>query len=163
MGRALKLVATYCPSLLVIGAIALTGQVRVVLGDSMLPTLAPGDAVYVTSDIEPQPGDVITFSHDSRCVSHRVIRTEEGTLHTKGDNNSQEDPWTVDQADVIGVVRYRVPYLGYLLMFVRQPLGWAVCVGIPAIVLIADEIRKMREKLRKPVPTDTSTTGAPSE
>ena len=57
-------------------------------------------------------------------VTHRVTEvTGAGLIHTKGDANPTADVWDIQPAMVRGSVAWRVPRLGYLLVFLSQPAG----------------------------------------
>ncbi|MFW8745055.1 hypothetical protein ACOI9R_33500, partial [Mesorhizobium japonicum] len=52
----------------------------------------------------------------SETYTHRVVRVSpDGGVATKGDINGADDPWTVHQADLVGVVTTVVPGLGWLV------------------------------------------------
>ncbi|UNX55354.1 signal peptidase I [Georgenia sp. TF02-10] len=99
-----------------------------ILSGSMEPTIPTGSQVVV-APVEGadgaagvQVGDVITvmpYPDDDTLVTHRVVaRTEAAdgavALTTQGDANASADPWTVTGTQLRGVVRYHVPYAGYL-------------------------------------------------
>ena len=54
----------------------------------------------------------------------------------------------------IGVVRFRIPFLGYALWGTRQPLGRFLLVIVPALLLAATELRRL---WRRPDARRTST------
>jgi signal peptidase len=111
------------------GVLAWHGGYRlyIVQTGSMTPTLLPGDVVL---DGPPKgnyhPGEVITFRHSdltTDLVTHSVIGVQAGKIRTKGDSNRTADPWEIRPDQVQGVVVRRIPRLGYLLIFFRQPAG----------------------------------------
>jgi signal peptidase len=108
---------------------------------SMAPTILAGDVVL---DGPPKAayraGEVITFRHSDRStdlVTHSVIDFKGGVIHTKGDANRTADVWNIRPDQVQGVVLRRLPRLGYLFVFLKQPLGLAsvLFAGI-ALVLV---------------------------
>lgn len=120
----------------------------VVKSGSMEPAIQTGSVVYVKSvpaeDI--QEGDVITFA-DSRTgppTTHRVIdkRGSGDSLRfiTKGDANEEADVEPVYPDQIIGVVMFSIPYLGYAVEFMSTKLGWFLFVVIPVLLLIGTEI-----------------------
>jgi signal peptidase len=136
-------------SLLVIGLVA-TGlafyvkgyRVYVVHTGSMEPNYRPGDVVV---DGPPPAhvhrGEVITFLHSAYTddvVTHRVVGvTPQGLIHTKGDANRTADVWDIRPDQVQGRVRFKVPGLGYLFVYFREPTGIAsLATGLLAIVLL---------------------------
>ncbi len=98
----------------------------VVRTGSMSPTYPPGDLVLDRPVQGPVArGQVITFQHSARpdLVTHRVAAVQGGEYHTKGDANRTADAWTIHQEQVHGVVATHLPRMGYLVVFLRQPLG----------------------------------------
>ncbi len=76
-------------------------------GNSMHPVFKPGQMLYVRPLIdEPSVGDVIVFLDplSKTHVVHRVIKVENGQIHTRGDNNPAEDQNPVNPKDIVGVV-----------------------------------------------------------
>ena len=115
-----------------------------VLTPSMEPAYSVGDMVIVrvTGADSIQIGDVITFNPSSdgeAYLTHRVIEKYEnyqGTgvtcFRTKGDANDSEDSFLIDEDRVIGVVKFGIPTLGYVVRFIQ--LRWYFV--LPLIVLI---------------------------
>ncbi len=115
-----------------------------VLTGSMEPSYNIGDMIFVKVGSVDQinKGDVITFnpSQDSDAyLTHRVIEKIEnyqGTgmtcFRTKGDANNSEDSFLIDSDRVIGVVKFGIPKLGYVVRFVQ--LRWYLI--IPIIIMI---------------------------
>ncbi len=116
----------------------------------MAPTFRAGDVIWVSPLIAPiSTGQIISFNYQGKLITHRVIAVSGDTLVTKGDNNQTADPWQVKLSDVVGEPVFRIPYLGYLIFFLRQPLGWLICVIIPAVWIIVDEIKKIVTEVKK--------------
>jgi len=130
--------------------ILLLGPARVVVSDSMAPTFRAGDVLWVSPLSGPiTSGQIISFNYQGKLITHRVISISGDTLITKGDNNLTADPWQVKTFDVVGEPVFRIPYLGYLIFFLRQPLGWLICVIIPAVWIIGEEIKKIVIEVKK--------------
>jgi len=144
----------------------LGGSSFTVMSGSMTPAIRTGDVV-VESRLAAQDakvGDVVTFrdpegSH--RLITHRVRRIRIGvdgtvSLVTKGDNANAVQRWSVPGNGSIGLVRFRIPFLGYALWGTRQPLGRLLFVIVPALLLAATELRGL---WRRPSPeaSDPST------
>lgn len=113
-----------------------------VLSGSMEPKIPVGSIVYV-EDVDPntlQVGDVITYSiGKSTMVTHRVeeIDFENQSIITKGDANEVQDANPVAFTQVVGKMKAHVPYLGYISIYVRTPLGIvAACVILIVVVLL---------------------------
>ena len=92
----------------------------VIATESMTDEINPGDAVvyesYEYCD-EIQEGDVIVFEESGRRVVHRVtainIVNGQRQYITKGDANDGLDAGYRTDSHVIGVVRFKVLYIGY--------------------------------------------------
>ena len=137
-------------------------QIKIVKSGSMEPAIATGSVVMVKPQSTYAIGDIITFGEDTRAripTTHRIIaiHNDSGkiTFTVKGDANAEEDPASVQMHSVIGRVILSVPYIGYVLDFARQPIGFTLLIGIPACIIIFDEalriwteVRGMRQKKR---------------
>jgi len=113
-----------------LGVLALVGlrghAVYAVTTGSMSPTIPPRSAVVVEKDAVPRVGDVITYDHHGALVTHRLVAINpDGTLQTKGDANETPDAWGPPRSDVVGVVSTHVPQVGYWLVYLRTPQGFA--------------------------------------
>jgi signal peptidase len=125
-------------------------RVDAVLSGSMEPQLKVGGLVITrpaeSKDIEV--GDTITFycPLNKGMTSHRVIAVENGTLsyfRTKGDANEDPDPFIVPVQNVSGKVCFHIPYLGFVIQFLKTPLGILLALVIPGLIIIAKEIRNI--------------------
>jgi signal peptidase len=154
-------------AVLLVGVAALVGTIAlpavaggtnsyVVLSESMEPTLEPGDVVIVqsTSPSAIEEGDIITYRTTDPVgdagedrLTHRVVekrQTENGTVYqTKGDANDKPDPDLVGHGPDVGKVRFHVPLVGRLILFAQRPLGLAVFVIGPGLLLLASGIRQL--------------------
>jgi signal peptidase len=130
-------------------------KVKVVKSGSMEPYIKTGGIVVIKPSTNYLVNDVITFGEDTRTqipTTHRIISVVgEGSsveFITKGDANDTEDPEKVKPSTVKGKVVLTIPYLGYVLDFAKQPLGFGILVGVPAFVIIIEEIGKIIAELR---------------
>ena len=102
---------------------ATSSDVYVVKTGSMAPALEAGDAIVTQQQQQYRRGDVITFRLDSGAIiTHRLVATAPA-LQTKGDANDEVDIWTVRSDQVLGAMARRIPFGGYVLVFLRQPAG----------------------------------------
>jgi signal peptidase len=132
-------------------------QLLIVQSGSMEPTIPTGALVLIRSQAQYQVNDIVTFqtrgTGDGLPTTHRIIADGvtqgEVTYETKGDANADADVAPVRQRDVIGKVIYSVPYLGYLLDFARQPIGFALLIGVPAVVVAFEELSTILGMLRQ--------------
>lgn len=122
----------------------------VVQSDSMSPAISAGDVVFVydTPSDKIAEGDVITFEQagagESDRVTHRVVEVveQEGErrFRTEGDANEDPDPGVVSPSDVVGVVQFHVPYMGYVTSFAQTRFGILALVVVPAVLLVVSEV-----------------------
>jgi signal peptidase len=128
-------------------------QLYIVEGGSMSPTFELGSIVLVRplEATAIQAGDIITYrdpdpERGGTIVTHRVIAvqpTDPVSFTTRGDANDADDPLPVPGTNLIGRVTYSVPYLGYLFSFVRTERGILLLIIVPAVLIIASELRKL--------------------
>jgi signal peptidase I len=112
-------------------AVALGWEPRVVLTESMEPGMNAGDVVLVSPPPEGRlaNGTIIVFEdpHTGTQITHRIVDIEtDGGYRTKGDANSTPDAAPVAEEDIVGVARLLVPAIG-------TPLRW-VDAGRPLLV-----------------------------
>lgn len=137
-------------------------RVYVVHTCSMTPTIPPESAVVVREG-QYEVGQVISFTVHGEVVSHRLMAIHpDGTITTKGDGNRTADPWRVPTSKIIGGVVAAPRHLGYLLTYVKTPLGAAsilvalICVwqiwGLSAALVPegGDEGSRPRRTRRRP-------------
>lgn len=94
----------------------------VVLSDSMEPTLHKDDLICVQPCTieEIQIGDIITFTdRHGDSITHRVIDISDYMLTTKGDANVARDAEFVVQENLVGKVRYHIPFLGRIVRLLK--------------------------------------------
>jgi len=151
------------------------------MGEAMpVGTLVVTTPVAVTS---LSVGDIITFhppSEPSRIYSHRITRIDpNAVVHTRGDINGAEDPWGLQETNIIGratavlpgwgwLVR-ALPYLviGFILVWLLVswlfPRTWrapALFIGFPLVVSVTAVI--IRPFVGVTVLTTTTTDGLPT-
>ena len=94
--------------------------------DSMVPAYGRGDAViYVKADAEDvKKDDIVVFVKEGIIVTHRAVGvTKNGNeilIRTKGDANNAPDNFTLKGSDVLGIVEYRVKYIGYPTVWINE-------------------------------------------
>jgi signal peptidase I len=121
----------------------------VVLSGSMEPALGTGDISVVRSiaPLDARPGDVITFrdpDNADRLITHRV-RTMRAyganvVFRTRGDANSASEHWQVSSSEEIGRVVYRIPKLGWVLMYARSKGLFVLLLGGALALLLVLEL-----------------------
>lgn len=130
----------------------------IVLSGSMNPTFDTGSLVVVKPTLpeKVKEGDIITFrgAGDSEgLTSHRVMTvndTSEGlTFTTKGDANEVLDPMPIPAEKLVGTIILALPYLGYIMDFMRTKQGIVVFIVLPAILLILYELIKLFRSINR--------------
>lgn len=99
----------------------------VVTGQSMEPTLHPGDIAVVRTD-RYGVGDVVAYRpmpDVKALVIHRIINIKpDGVLVLQGDNNSFIDPFSPTVEDVVGRMIFTIPKVGRVAAVLSNPLVW---------------------------------------
>lgn len=131
-----------------------------VLSGSMSGTqeghIEAGDLIFaVRTDPETlKEGDIISFMESGTAVTHRITEVtadEDGNpvFTTKGDANETEDTESVTSDQIIGIFLWRIPKAGDFALFLQQPLGMLLFIGVPLLAfIIYDIIRRQRYALR---------------
>lgn len=126
----------------------------VVTSGSMRPTFEPGAVVLTASvpEAELAVGDIVTFQTADGPTTHRIVEREGGSggsgavlLTTQGDANDGRDQEPVDTRNVLGEVRFAVPATGYLLEWVRTPVGAGTLAALLAVVVLTGGRRASTE------------------
>lgn len=55
----------------------------------------------------------------------------------------------MSRENILGKVKLSVPFVGYAIDMAKKPLGFAVIIIIPALILIFDEIKKIIQEIKK--------------
>lgn len=132
----------------------------VVLSGSMSGTqeghIEAGDLIFANA-VDPatlEVGDVIAYMSGRTTVTHRITAidaAEDGEVlfTTKGDANEVEDtePVTVDQ--LVGMYLGRIPKIGDFALFLQQPLGMLVFIGIPLFAFVIYDILRRQRYARR--------------
>ena len=98
----------------------------------MYPNIAIGDVVlvkkinknelkYVTED------DILVYQYDNKTIVHRIVKISningKYIYQTKGDANKEEDNWLIYENQVIGIVKFKIKYIGYLTVQLNNYLN----------------------------------------
>lgn len=96
-------------------------QIIAIGSGSMSPIIEKGDAVIISKMNKDdyasiKVGQILVFIHDGRYITHRVLYISkiDGKYYfqTKGDANSDEDNYIVEEDNVIGVTSQRIKWIG---------------------------------------------------
>jgi signal peptidase I len=121
-------------------------QIKTVLSGSMEPTFKTGSVIVVeklTDAKNLKKDDVITFKKDEKnIVTHRIIEVvKQGDnvfYRTKGDNNESPDMEPVLSQNVVALYSgYTIPFIGYFLKYASSPIGTAILLIVPGLLLLA--------------------------
>ncbi|MGC2190705.1 MAG: signal peptidase I [Candidatus Dormiibacterota bacterium] len=134
-----------------------------VASGSMTPTFDTGDliidrSITGTAAEHLQKGQIITFTatqatsgSSSIVITHRIYAVVRGPLiggvrtveyRTKGDANNAPDQDLVQPSAILGVYQQRVPFGGYVLSTLHQPITFIVLIMIPVAYLVEEEVRR---------------------
>jgi signal peptidase I len=132
-------------------------KIFTVMSGSMEPTLHTGSLIFVKPLADYGIGDVVTRrTNDPKVtITHRIVSKEEidGQIafETKGDANDAPDGEKFTKEGIIGREFLMVPYLGYLVSYAKTSQGIIVLIVIPAVIIIYDEINKIKEEIKKKI------------
>lgn len=102
-----------------------------VMSNSMVPDFYRGYIVICkkidSKDISNiKVGDILQYQLGKNAIIHRVINIEEedGKIYftTKGDNNNSPDTKRVEENQVLGIVKFKIPYAGYPSVWFSEKL-----------------------------------------
>lgn len=132
-------------------------RISTITTGSMYPTISPGSVVISTPTSEFKVGDIITYREinektglaTGRAITHRIIAKKDNYFITKGDANENPDALFVSKGQILGKINFIIPYLGFLDIAVKNPVGFLTLVAIPAFVLLKDQIEFLRTEVFK--------------
>lgn len=134
-------------------------QTRAVLSGSMEPALPTGSMVFVfPEDAEKiKLGTPVSFVLDDQgtVVTHRVVEidTANREFTVKGDANETADANPVQWDNVIGVVRFYIPYLGYFLELLLTTQGKVIALTvILAVIILVLLLGEEKVQVQEPIP-----------
>ena len=93
-----------------------------IASNSMYPELKRGDAVII-EEVTDKNRDtlkkdmIVAYEEDGSIITHRIVSIEmvDGVEYviTKGDNYDIKKKTKKTKDDIIGIVRFKIPFLGY--------------------------------------------------
>jgi signal peptidase I len=110
----------------------LAGARTFVVRTASMGTAAPVGTLVVTTPVtidELRAGDVVTFTPPGRpgtTFTHRVVDVGLAGVATRGDASQSDDPWRLDQGDLVGRADVLLPGVGWL----ARGLPWLVLGGV---------------------------------
>lgn len=128
-------------------------DIRIVESGSMEPAIPTGAVVLTRPQASYAVGDVVTYQRrtDTSATTHRLVEATmvagEPAFIAQGDANNVADVEPVRPAEIAGRVWYHIPYLGYILSFFRSPLGFLILVIVPAVLIVWEQVARIRRTL----------------
>ena len=122
--------------------------------DSMQGTINQGDFVVgklIDANTEIKVGDIVSFrdylNGKEITVTHRVVEiyeheTDPGYI-TQGDNEKYSDEVVKSRNTIISVYKFRIPFLGKFIDFLKTPFGFIITLVIPLLAFIAWQAYKL--------------------
>ncbi|GKU27200.1 S26 family signal peptidase [Clostridium folliculivorans] len=127
-------------------------KIMTVLSGSMSPTFNAGDVIIGKStDIKDlRSGDIITFKYNDSLTTHRIlsISNEDKNLvfQTKGDYNNVKDLELVKGQDIVSKYLFRVPLIGFVIVYMKRTIGIIVIWLLILLVVINEVYSRYRKK-----------------
>lgn len=160
-GLSIVLLLASCGVWLVLGAPRAGLEALAIPTSSMRPNMPAGSLAIVRQvpAASLRVGDVITYVdplNAHKTITHRIIKIYSIADHvpgfiTKGDANSAPD-LPIPAGSVQGKVMWHAPYVGLALSWARSWAGIAVLVYLPALLVMIEEVRRLRDYYRSLLP-----------
>ena len=131
--------------------------VNSVQSESMSGTFEKG-AIVVGKMIDENTvisvNDIITFRQRSNgqefLNTHRVVNIDEGLegkiYQTQGDNREicpTPDIERKTSEDIVAVYKFHIPFVGGFIDFLKEPLGFVLCLVLPMLAFIGWQVYKL--------------------
>lgn len=102
--------------------------------------------IFLVKAREYRVDDVIMFQGSGKTpVTHRIIGIDEDGFITQGDANNAPDQDRVKDSQIYGKVFFKIPYIGYLIAWMKTPLGSMALVVVCFLLIGAPMIFKKEE------------------
>ena len=123
--------------------------------DSMQGTINKGDFVVgrlLDDGTEIKVGDIISYyeyyNGKQIIITHRVVEildpdTSRPGYITQGDNEQYSDEIVKSRSDIQSVYKFRVPFLGKFIDFLKTPFGFIITLVIPLLAFISWQAYKL--------------------
>jgi signal peptidase len=142
----------FCLLFIVLNVLGLI-LIGVVTTSSMEPVSPLGSLTLFVKQGSYSVGDIIAFNVQGCLVMHRIVQIAPNAIYTKGDKNSDIDPWILPENAIYGRLVISIPLLGYLFTFLRAPMMIAA-VGTAIFIMVTWKYfgRKTTEEPEPPLP-----------
>lgn len=100
--------------------------ILVIGSESMTGAIYKGDSIIYESynNQALSENDIIVFENNNMQVVHRIVDIKnvnnKNRYYTKGDFNQSKDIGYITDEDIIGIVKYRIPYIGYPTLWLKE-------------------------------------------
>ncbi len=126
-----------------------------VITESMLPTYEVGDMIFAVQveENELKVGDDVVYQGEvddfkGKVITHRIVEIDGKTIHTKGINNSIEDP-TITYKQIYGKVVYKFGLFSIFSKLMNDTVLFYVVIFVPFTILVFLDIKDIIEERRK--------------
>lgn len=128
----------------------------VIVSGSMEPTIKMGSVSVVqkVDVVDINVGDIIAFKSPENAettIVHRLVDKKGEEFVTRGDNNNSADNWVLTADKIQGRVMFSIPYVGFASLYVRTIKGFVILIGVPALLLVIMQIKKIMEGIEEEV------------
>lgn len=133
-------------------------KIMTVMSSSMEPTIKTGELVVIQPVESYEQDEIITFKprdaeSNKNTTTHRISKKENDKFGavkyiTKGDANNTEDFAPVYHQQILGKYIFGVPYLGYLIGYIKTLPGLVLLVIIPATIIVYEESKKVHREAK---------------
>lgn len=143
----------------------------IVAGASMNPALRRGDLVIARQAVDYQVGEIVAYRHPTiGPIIHRIVATQDGAFTLKGDANTWVDSYTPFAAEIMGKEWIRLPGVGRILTWLRQPVGLSLAAVLISLLIVTTVVpmsaperrqtkRKSAKGSRSPAPVLAASAG----
>lgn len=129
-------------------------SILVVTTESMKPTINAGDLIIISSSNEYNKNDIVTFVDEDICVTHRIIKNENGMFITMGDaNNIADNPIKKDQ--ILGKVIFKSHILGIIVLYYFKPIV-VIYFLFSIMLLVVQSIRENEKNTNETIKEETN-------
>ncbi len=101
-------------------------------------------------------GDVIAFkdpkSSEGAIITHRIVDIETygnagaRAFKTQGDANNDADKRLITEENVVGKYVTHISNVGNVLMFIQEPYGMMIVIGVPVVAVIVIDVLRRRKQ-----------------
>ena len=149
--RTICIVAGVCVVILL--SVWLSGlRLCVIQSGSMEPTIPTYSVCLVTTQVDYDDlsvGDIVVYTRhsDGQQIVHRIVDITDAGAITRGDANQTDDGVSVTPDNLYARYIAHIPCGGRVINAIRTPTGYAMIVGIVAVLItwnIIDDKRRDR-------------------